>query len=146
MMDTSVSAAEIYVSPLFTPLLVACLSAALNSDVFFRICAFFAVELCLERKGKQARKKEEVVENHIQQLKERRQQQCGRGRRRKRERWKRESARERKGKGTNLSSTFTSMEPSFYITSICFQLVWSLPDHNVCARARVCVRERFLNP
>jgi hypothetical protein len=97
MMDTSVSAAEIYVSPLFTPLLVACLSAALNSDVFFRICAFFAVELCLERKGKQARKKEEVVENHIQQLKERRQQQCGRGRRREKEREmeKRERKREK---------------------------------------------------
>lgn len=76
------SAPEIYFS-LFT--LLASFPAALNSDVFFIICTFFAADLCLERKGKQARKKEarwmssvpssEVVENHIQQLEvERRQQ------------------------------------------------------------------------
>ena len=74
------SAAEIYFS-LFA-LLAACFPAALNSDVFFIICTFFAADLCLERKGsRRARKRwmsplasSEVVENHIRQLKERRQQ------------------------------------------------------------------------
>jgi hypothetical protein len=139
MMDTSVSAAEIYVSPLFTPLLVACLSAALNSDVFFRICAFFAVELCLERKGKQARKKEEVVENHIQQLKERRQQQCGRGRRREKERDGKERAQEReRAKARTYLLLLRVWSLLFILLVFAFSLCGAY-QITMCVRARVCV-------
>ena len=106
-----------YISLSLFALLAACFPAALNSDVFFIICTFFAADLCLERKGsRRARKRwmsplasSEVVENHIRQLKERRHSNEMRERMEEREKERESRERERKGKSMNLSSPFMSM-------------------------------------
>jgi len=52
-----------YISLSLFALLAACFPAALNSDVFFIICTFFAADLCLERKGSRRARKKEVDES-----------------------------------------------------------------------------------